>query len=72
MPRYEKLLFVINAATDIPRGPIMRENRFLSGVLIAALLFLILTPDIVLSLPRAFGSLCFTLIAPPAEQEKLP
>jgi len=56
-PPYGILLFVINAVTDIPLGEIIRETWPFIGVLIAALLVLILVPDIVLWLPRSFGYL---------------
>lgn len=56
-PPYGMLLFVINAVTDIPLGQIIRETWIFIGVLIAALLVLILVPDIVLWLPREFGYL---------------
>jgi len=56
-PPYGIVLFVINAVTDIPLGEIIREIWLFVGVLIAALLLLILMPDIVLWLPRMFGYL---------------
>lgn len=54
-PPYGMLLFVINAVTDIPLGEIIRETWPFIAVLIAALLGLILLPDLVLWLPREFG-----------------
>ena len=54
-PPYGILLFVINAVTDIPLKEIIREVWPFLAVLIVALLFLILTPDLVLWLPRVFG-----------------
>ena len=54
-PPYGILLFVINAVTGIPLKEIIGEIWAFLGVLIAALLLLILLPDIVLWLPRVFG-----------------
>lgn len=54
-PPYGILLFVINAVTGIPLREIIMEIWPFLGVLIAALLFLILSPDVVLWLPRIFG-----------------
>lgn len=54
-PPYGILLFVINAVTRIPLAEIIREIWLFLGVLVAALLILILFPDITLMLPRAFG-----------------
>lgn len=54
-PPYGILLFVINAVTGIPLKEIIREIWAFLAVLIAALLFLILAPDVVLWLPRLFG-----------------
>jgi tripartite ATP-independent transporter DctM subunit len=54
-PPYGVLLFVINAVTGIPLTQIIREIWLFLAVLIAALLVLILVPDIVLWLPRQFG-----------------
>ena len=54
-PPYGILLFVINAVTDIPLGEIIREVWGFIVVLIAAMLLLILVPDLVLWLPRVFG-----------------
>ncbi|MDR7125927.1 TRAP transporter large permease [Pseudotabrizicola sp. 4114] len=54
-PPYGILLFVINAVTRIPLAEIINEIWLFLGVLVAALLALILFPDITLMLPRAFG-----------------
>ncbi|OJF93300.1 TRAP transporter large permease [Pararhizobium antarcticum] len=54
-PPYGILLFVINAVTRIPLAEIIREIWPFLGVLVAALLLLILFPDLTLMLPRAFG-----------------
>lgn len=54
-PPYGILLFVINAVTGIPLGKIVKEIWLFLGILVAALLVLILVPDIVLWLPRVFG-----------------
>ena len=54
-PPYGILLFVINAVTGIPLKEIIGEVWAFLGVLIAALLLLILAPDLVLWLPRVFG-----------------
>ena len=54
-PPYGILLFVINAVTGIPLKEIIREIWAFLGVLIAALLLMIMVPDIVLWLPRLFG-----------------
>ncbi|MFN7025368.1 MAG: TRAP transporter large permease [Pseudorhizobium sp.] len=54
-PPYGILLFVINAVTGIPLREIIAEIWLFCGVLIAALLVLILFPDITLMLPRLFG-----------------
>ncbi len=54
-PPYGILLFVINAVTGIPLKEIIREIWAFLGVLIAALLLMIMVPDIVLWLPRIFG-----------------
>lgn len=56
-PPYGILLFVINAITGIPLKEIIREIWAFLVVLVAALLFLILAPDVVLWLPRLFGYL---------------
>ena len=54
-PPYGILLFVINAVSRIPLAEIIHEIWPFLGVLVAALLVLILVPDIILILPRAFG-----------------
>lgn len=54
-PPYGILLFVINAVTKIPLGEIIREVLPFLAVLIAALVVMILVPDIVLFLPRLMG-----------------
>lgn len=54
-PPYGILLFVINAVTRIPLAEIIREVLPFLAVLIAALLVLILVPDLVLFLPRLLG-----------------
>ncbi|MDC3303219.1 TRAP transporter large permease, partial [Amylibacter sp.] len=51
-PPYGILLFVINAVTDIPLREIISEIWAFLIVLIAALLVMLLTPDLVLWLPR--------------------
>jgi tripartite ATP-independent transporter DctM subunit len=54
-PPYGILLFVINAVTDIPLREIISEIWAFLAVLIAALLVMLLAPDLVLWLPRLFG-----------------
>ena len=54
-PPYGILLFVINAVTGIPLKEIIREIWAFLAILLAALLAMILIPDIVLWLPRMFG-----------------
>lgn len=54
-PPYGILLFVINAVTGIPLRAIIGEIWLFIGVLLAALLVMILVPEIVLWLPRQFG-----------------
>ena len=54
-PPYGILLFVLNAVTRIPLGEIIREIWPFFAALVLALLAMILVPDIVLALPRAFG-----------------
>ncbi len=54
-PPYGILLFVINAVTGIPLREIIREIWAFLAVLVAALLVMILSPGIVLFLPRLFG-----------------
>ncbi len=54
-PPYGILLFVINAVTGIPLREIIAEVWAFLLVLVAALLLLILVPDLVLFLPRLLG-----------------
>ena len=54
-PPYGILLFVINAVTDIPLREIISEIWAFLVILIAALLIMLLVPDLVLCLPRVFG-----------------
>ncbi len=54
-PPYGILLFVINAVTGIPLKEIISEIWAFLAVLVVALLFMILVPDVVLWLPRLFG-----------------
>ncbi|WP_420414054.1 TRAP transporter large permease [Roseibium sp.] len=54
-PPYGILLFVINAVTRIPLNEIISEIWLFLAVLLAALSALILFPELVLWLPRAFG-----------------
>ena len=54
-PPYGILLFVINAVTGIPLKEIISEIWVFLLALIAALLLLILVPDLVLWLPQLFG-----------------
>ncbi|MDA9779777.1 TRAP transporter large permease [Amylibacter sp.] len=54
-PPYGILLFVINAVTDIPLREIISEIWAFLVILIAALLIMLLIPDLVLWLPRLFG-----------------
>lgn len=54
-PPYGVLLFVINAVTGIPLTEIIREILPFFVVLVAALLAIILFPNIVLFLPKMFG-----------------
>lgn len=54
-PPYGILLFVINAVTGIPLREIIAEIWAFLAVLILALLVIILSPDLVLWLPRQFG-----------------
>ena len=54
-PPYGILLFVINAVTGIPLKEIISEIWIFLAVLLAALLTMILIPDIVLWLPKMFG-----------------
>lgn len=54
-PPYGILLFVINAVSRIPLKEIISEIWAFLAVLIAALLFLIFFPGLILWLPRLFG-----------------
>ncbi|MDO7725276.1 MAG: TRAP transporter large permease subunit, partial [Loktanella sp.] len=54
-PPYGILLFVINAVTDIPLREIIAEIWGFLAVLIAALMLMMLLPDMVLWLPRVMG-----------------
>ena len=54
-PPYGILLFVINAVTDIPLREIISEIWAFLVILIAALLIMLLVPDLVLWLPIVFG-----------------
>jgi tripartite ATP-independent transporter DctM subunit len=54
-PPYGILLFVINAVTGIPLRAMIAEIWPFLGALVAALLLMILVPEIVLLLPRQFG-----------------
>ena len=54
-PPYGVLLFVISGITGIPLRDIIREIWVFVGILVAALLVMVLVPDIVLWLPRLFG-----------------
>jgi tripartite ATP-independent transporter DctM subunit len=54
-PPYGMLLFVINATTGIPLGAMIREIWIFIAVLLAALLAMVLFPEIVLWLPAQLG-----------------
>jgi tripartite ATP-independent transporter DctM subunit len=54
-PPYGILLFVINAVTDIPLREIIREIWGFLAVLVAALVIMMLSPGLVLWLPRLLG-----------------
>ena len=54
-PPYGILLFVINAVTGIPLRAMIAEIWPFLGALVAALLLMILVPDVVLLLPRLLG-----------------
>ena len=54
-PPYGILLFVINAVTDIPLREIIAEIWAFLAVLIGALIVMMLSPDLVLWLPRLLG-----------------
>jgi TRAP-type transport system large permease protein len=54
-PPYGVLLFVMSGLTGIPLRDIIREVWAFIAILIAALLLMILVPDVVLWLPKYFG-----------------
>jgi len=54
-PPYGILLFVINAVTGIPLREIIVEIWGFLAVLVLALIIMILSPGLVLWLPRLFG-----------------
>ena len=54
-PPYGILLFVISAVSQIPLKEMIREIWPFLGILIAALVVMILVPDIVLWVPRSLG-----------------
>lgn len=54
-PPYGILLFVINAVTDIPLREIIREIWGFLAVLVGALVIMMLSPGLVLWLPRLLG-----------------
>ena len=54
-PPYGILLFVINAVTRIPLSEMIGEIWSFLAILVLALLVLVVTPDVVLWLPRLFG-----------------
>jgi TRAP-type C4-dicarboxylate transport system permease large subunit len=54
-PPYGILLFVINAVTDIPLREIIAEIWAFLAVLIVALIIMMLSPGLVLWLPRLMG-----------------
>ncbi|MGN6100137.1 MAG: TRAP transporter large permease [Devosia sp.] len=54
-PPYGVVLFVINGITGIPLSTIIREIWPFIGVLVAALILMIVFPEIVLWLPEHFG-----------------
>ena len=54
-PPYGILLFVINAVTRIPLSEMIGEIWPFLAILVLALLVLVVTPDVVLWLPRLFG-----------------
>lgn len=54
-PPYGVLLFIMSGLTGIPLRDIIREIWAFIAILIAALLLMILVPDVVLWLPRQFG-----------------
>ncbi len=54
-PPYGVLLFVINGTTKIPLAGIVKQVVPFIFVLLAALLVMILSPDLVLAIPRMMG-----------------
>ena len=54
-PPYGILLFVISAVSQIPLKEMIREIWPFLGILVAALVIMILFPDIVLWAPRSLG-----------------
>jgi len=54
-PPYGILLFVINAVTGIPLKEIISEVWGFLGILVLALAVMMLSPDLVLWLPRILG-----------------
>lgn len=54
-PPYGVLLFVINAVTGIPLGEIIKEIWPFFAILLFALFLMIISPGIILFLPRVFG-----------------
>ena len=54
-PPYGILLFVINAVTGIPLREIVSEIWAFLAVLVAALMLMMLLPDLILWLPRLMG-----------------
>jgi TRAP-type transport system large permease protein len=54
-PPYGVLLFVINGLTGIPLRDMIRELWPFLLVLIAALVAMVLLPELVLWIPRLFG-----------------
>jgi TRAP-type transport system large permease protein len=54
-PPYGVLLFVMSGLTGIPLRDIVREVWSFIAILVAALLLMILVPDVVLWLPKYFG-----------------
>ena len=54
-PPYGILLFVINAVTGIPLREIISEISGFLAVLVAALMLMMLSPDLILWLPRLMG-----------------
>jgi len=54
-PPYGVLLFVINGLTGIPLRDMIREIWAFLAILLVALVIMVLSPDLVLWLPRQFG-----------------